>query len=593
MAAWEYTRVESFEGLAEVARAIESSKYVGLDTETFGRKPWNGHIRLLQIKAAGRIFVVDLMSTFWQLGPIEAALKNTNAVIIGQNLKYDQAWMLHHYGIEFKKVFDTWRASCLIHNGKNDMKHDLYAVAERELGATPGTDALGGSDWARAMLTEEQWDYAAWDVLHLEAMREKLVPQLDANGLRRVALTEFQAILPEACMELSGLALNPEKWMALDRENRANADRLHGELLELLPDPTGMALLPGFTPSWNLGSTKMMLKALQSLGLPVQDTREATLALYAAECPAVSKLLQYRGYMKRVQTYGEAYLANIDPWDDRIHASYYPMLKTGRYSCSDPNLQQLPRTKDYRSCFEAPYGKVLVMADYSQIELRFVAQISGDRHLLSAYKHGEDVHAKTAGLIAKKNPKDVSKAERQAAKPANFGFSFGMGWKRFIQYAQMDYGVSFSPQQAQELRDGFFDGYPGIRRWHKKALEEGQRTGIVRSPGGRLRYVEPDTYNEILNTPVQAGAADGLKAALRQVYNRLRKYGDIWKSSSSVKMAHMVHDEILIETDDIPEIRDEVQILLVEGMQEGMGQYLTAVPPVAEPGVGQSWADKG
>jgi DNA polymerase I-like protein with 3'-5' exonuclease and polymerase domains len=583
--------VESYEvvrdprRLEQVANEIHEASEVSLDLETVGFIPHRGKIRLCSVNTGKGVYVIDMFETK-TLGPVVDALRSSNAVKIGQNLKFDQRWLLHHENLELHRIFDTYRASALIHNGRKHLGNNLYDLYERELGIGPGTADLGGSNWA-GNLSQEHFDYAAEDVIHLPKLREKLKPQLAKWGLNQTALIEFEAILPEAALENSGFRLDAEPWMALYRENAILANKLQAELLAELPHPAGQLGLPGMTPSFNIGSTQQLQKSLARLGLDVDSTNEETLAMNAGKFPILKKLIDFKKVKKLCDAFGPDFLEHIDPQTGRIHARFFPFTGAGRYSCSDPNLQQIPRLKAFRGCFRPGPGRKLIVNDYSQIELRIAAEISGDATMLEAYKRGEDIHRLTAALVNQVDLSEVTKAMRQMAKAINFGLIYGLGAARLVIYAQTAYGVTMTEAQAQSFRKRYFEGYAGISSWHRKALNEGKAKKMARTLSGRLRWLEDEkAHNEFLNTPVQGTGADGLKRALRKVYDRLKKYG------GKVFLTHMVHDEIVLDSVDDPEILAAAQLDLKEGMEEGIAPLLKKVPADSEGGTGDSWADK-
>lgn len=585
MAILSHTYVTTFEGLAPLARDIEAQEWIGLDIETTAKRPWAGEIRLVQVCCDFRLYVIDLFQTK-TLGPVGDAIRDYKGIIVGQNLKFEQEWFLHKYGIEFKRLFDTFRASALIHNGKG-YHHDLYSLYSRELSMPPPTADMGGSNWSEPVLSRDQLRYAASDVAYLGPLRAEMKPKLAKAGLNRVAAIEFNAILPESAIELAGFYLDKTMWRGLAAKHQGEAEDLRRRLLRELPSPTDQMMLPGFDPTFNIDSPPQMLKSLRKLGFDIKDTDKTTLALIAGKSKVVQRLLQYRKVQKRIDQFGEEYLAHIDPQTGRVHADYYPMLLTGRYASQNPNLQQIPREKVFRACFRAAPGHRIVGADYSQIELRVVAEISRDKALVETYQHGGDVHRKTAAGMMKCPPEEVTKEYRQMAKPVNFGFCFGMQAKKLVLYAQMDYGVHMTLGQAEKFREAYFDMYPGVAEWHDrvKAVDMGKL--MARSIGGRVRYMQGDEYNEYFNHPVQSTNADGLKASLPLVYQKLKAYG------GRAKMVHMVHDEILLEVDDDPELIKAAEKDLHDGMVEGAQPFFKAVPVVVETASGDSWAAKG
>ena len=239
---------------------------------------------------------------------------------------------------------------------------------------------------------------------------------------------------------------------------------------------------------------------------------------------------------KRVSTYGETYLSHVHPTSGRIHANYRLIgAASGRMACSRPNMQNLPREANYRRCIRPPAGRVLIKANYSQIELRIVAQVSGDIAMQEAFRAGEDLHTKTACAVLGREP---TPRDRQPAKALNFGLLYGMGAPRLRTYAQDDYGVTLSEGEAVRFRQRFFQTYPGLRAWHH-AQREGEVT--TSTLAGRPRY-GVNRFTEKLNSPVQGTGADILKGALAR----------LWADRASVPSAALVlavHDEIVVEVD--------------------------------------------
>lgn len=593
MSAYEFVR--SADRLAAVAADVLAAETISLDLETTGFSPHSSKIRILSLNTGNRVYVIDAFQT-QTLEPVISALRDSKGVKVGHNLKFDQKFLLHFFGLELWPVFDTYRASSLIYNGKFMGKgtQDLYALYARELQIGPEAPDLGGSDWSAPILTQSQIDYAAEDVIHLPKLRASLKPKLAEHRLNSVALIEFRAILPEAAMELAGFHFDREAWLALAEENARQAKQLQRELLHELPHPANQLALPGFDPDFNLSSPTQLLAALRMVGLTIENTSEITLAMFAKEFPIVKKLLTWRGFSQAVKTFGPEYLKHVNPVTKRVHTNYFPYTGAGRYASSDPNLQQIPRPLkpkrkpcEFRECFRAPPRKKLVLADYSQIELRIAAELAGDETLMGVYIRGEDAHAQTASLVAHCPLDQVTKDQRQMAKAVNFGLIYGMMAPKLVQYAQANYGVSMSLDEAELFRTRYFDAYSGIKRWHREIFSDThKKQGMTRTVAGRLRYLQPDTHNEWANTPVQGTGADGLKCSLSVVYQRLKKY------NGAARMIHMVHDEIIIEADDDPELVLAVKKDLEEGMIEGMQPLLRKVPVVVEGGVGATWAAK-
>jgi DNA polymerase-1 len=590
-----YTLITAARDLSQVAEAVSSSRVIGLDIECCKKTggpasdPREGLIRLVQLSIDGpdSIYLIDLFQTR-TLGPLKKLLASDQHITIIQNAKFEQKWFWHYYGIRLWPIFCTFRASALIYNGK-DFENHLYALYNRELGLDPELPDMGASDWS-GTLTKTQLDYAAEDVSHLHALRIKLREKLVKYGLLNAAMIEFGVVFSEGCVELNGFNIDQDKWRDLARRNQVKVAEHRTALLEKLPHPKGQIALPGFLPSWNVNSPAQVKDSLKRLGIEgVESTSKTALSVLAIKHPVVMDILEFRHYEQLVSTFGESWLRWVSP-NGRVHSEFWGLLATGRYSSSKPNLQQVPRDKEFRSCFTAPLGKRLVVADYGAIEMRLVAQQSGDPKLIYIFTGGDgDPHRATAALMLNKDPKAITEKDRQQAKPVNFGLAYGMTAPKLVLYALVQYQVRMSEKQAVVFRKRFFSadrGYAGIARWHDRVMRDGMRLRCSRSPSGRLRYLDPKTsYNEFKNNPIQSAGADGLKRALAIVHDSALKYGD------SIKIVNHVHDEIILEIDDDDELDREAQKLLEDGMKEGMSPFLTRVPVEVDANSGYSWAD--
>jgi DNA polymerase-1 len=248
-------------------------------------------------------------------------------------------------------------------------------------------------------------------------------------------------------------------------------------------------------------------------------------------------------------------------------------------ACSDPNLQNIPRGREYRACFRAQPGWVLVKADYSAIELRLAAVIARDGGMLQAFQDGQDLHRQTAALVLGVPEVEVTKEQRQLAKALNFGLLYGMGAQTLIQHTASGYEVTLSLEEAEQHRRRFFASYPGLARWHRGIPREPIDT---RTLAGRRR-LGVEHFTEKVNSPVQGSGADGLKAAL----------GRLWRHRHEVpvdvRLVATVHDEIVAEcrVEDAP----EVAAWLTQHMQEAMSEIVASrVPIEVEATIAQDWA---
>jgi DNA polymerase I len=323
----------------------------------------------------------------------------------------------------------------------------------------------------------------------------------------------------------------------------------------------------------NWASSEQVKALLWALGLPVENTEEKTLWPYRDEHPIIRKLLARRKASKRVNTYGKNWQKHVNRTTGRIHPNWHQNgTETGRMSCSGPNLQNLPRDELYRRCFVPTAGNVFIKADYPQIELRIAAELSGDPDMTAAFQRGDDIHKWFASQTTGKPIDAITKDERQRAKAGNFGLLYGQGPEGLRDQAEKDYGVILSLEEAAELRRQWLQAFPRLAQWQRE--QEGQRE--TRTILGRRRtwkWAPPLT--ELLNSPIQGSAADGMKLAMAILWEtRTPELEDCFPVA-------VIHDELVIEAP--MEKRDIAKVWVKEAMESGMRQPLKVVPVEVTP----------
>jgi DNA polymerase I len=439
------------------------------------------------------------------------------------------------------------------------------------------------SDWSVPELTFEQVEYAALDAITVLKLAEKFAPALVKLKLERSYKLAKDVQHPVALMQLEGLALDEprymetvEKWRKDLRKARKDVVKLTG-LDELTPHKLAeyleSTLEPELLAIWPRTETGKL------------STDSNTFADFS-HLELIEPFSRFQKAEKLCTAFGMKLLTQRNQADGKLHAQYKIMgARTGRFSCTKPNLQQLPRDKDVRKNFVPDEGKVFICADYSQIELRVAAEVSQDETMLRAYKDGVDLHALTASKISKKPLEAVTKADRQMAKAFNFGLLFGLGTKKFSHYAKKSYGVDVSQEDASAAIKIFRDTYAGYREWQLNQAAVCGETKEVRTPCGKLRKLPADnTYGTSMNTPVQGGAAEVMCHALVRLYK-------FWLKNPVFTLVNCVHDEIMLAT--IPEKAKYVQGILEGCMVEG---FLDVFPnacarKIVEAKVGPSWGD--
>jgi DNA polymerase I-like protein with 3'-5' exonuclease and polymerase domains len=342
-----------------------------------------------------------------------------------------------------------------------------------------------------------------------------------------------------------------------------------------------------FKKEINLDSPKQILEALNKIGIPCQNTNSKTLKKLLTDYPILNPFLEYKKLTKILSSFGDSLTKKINPITGRLHGSYNQLrAETGRFTSSNPNLQNLPRNKETRSCYIASPSYKLIIADYSQIELRIAAEITNDKTMIEAYNKGEDLHKLTASIVLNKPLEAITKEDRQIAKSANFGLIYGASVNGFRGYAESNYGISLSEKEAKTIMDNFFKSYQGLAKWHKKTKSKIYNQGIneTRTLSNRRRFFDNASPQQILNTPIQGTGADILKSALANLITALKPYGD------KVKLLATVHDEIILEAHE--EIASEIAKILSDTMVLSGKEFLKKVPIEADSSIGNNWSDK-
>ena len=527
-----------FDAIASEIHA--TGQRIALDIETYGtsedkkiRKgetldPWRGEIRLLSLQLPDRVpWLIDLRTTGFGLGDLGKVLEATE--VIGHNIKCDALWLARKCNVHLIKMVDTSSASRILSNGDSKVGNRLAEVADRYLGIELRKDT-GRSNWGALMLLAEQIQYAAEDVEHLHALEEKLNAELKSAALMGVFRLEMDLLPVVVGMELKGFCVDRKKLEELAAEATQERDQVAQTVNNLLG-----------TGDVHLNAPAQLLKALQGLGIALKNTNEDSLS----ECRhSVAKaILEYRKW-KKIKEDVESRIGEIRP-DGRIHGQFNPLgTDTGRFSSSEPNMQNITHKK-LRTAFVASVGNVLVIADYSQIELRVAAYVSGDKRMIEAFVKGEDMHTKTASIVLGKSEKEISNEDRQLAKALNFGLLYGQSAEGLVRYTKTRYGVEMTEKQAAKTRAVFFKHYDGLARWHAKTWSEVECAEVEegRTILGRRILINPEASNwecfqAKTNLAVQGACSDGLKLALCEIHHALPKDAEIIAA---------VHAEIIVE----------------------------------------------
>lgn len=568
--------------LEQALGAISRYDVIGIDTETTSLSPFQGTVRLLQIATPEENVVIDLFELpALDHSGLRNLLSSPHPVKVLHNAKFDLKMLLLHFNLEVYGVFDTLLASQLIGAGRHEGGHGLAAVSDRHLGELVDK-SMQVSDWA-GRLTDAQYEYAAKDAELMLPLYQKLSAGLRELSLEEVARLEFDCILPMAAMELAGMAIDADCWRGLvvnlQRAHDLLSDQLRRELAAGIPQLT----LFGEPPNINLDSPTQVTDALANMGIKVEGTRSWQLQPLAKDYPAVEKLLEYRSVQKLLSSYGLALLEHINPVTGRIHADFRQMGATGgRMSCSDPNLQQVPNTPEYRSCFRAPSGRKLVIADYSQIELRILADWSQDTALVKALLSGEDLHCVTASQMFGIALEQVSKDQRAAAKQLNYGIMYGLG------APGLGARIGCSLDEAESLLRKYFEAYSGVASFLRDAADKAVGDRESRTRSGRLIYFNFDANDRTQvgaaqrlgkNAPIQGSSADIIKRALALLYEALKPI--------DAQIVNCIHDEIVVEAAETD--AEEAAAILDREMVTAAREFISSVPVTVDIVIADAW----
>jgi len=565
----EFELVDTQEKLMEAVPILSQVEIMGIDTETLGLDPHQHKVRLLQISSPENpVYVFDLFK-LPDISPLKSILQG-DAIKVGQNLKFDLQ-MLWSAGLQVKPpIFDTMIAEQLMIAGLHDQPASLRAITEKYLGIVLEKEQQV-SDWSSDILSNEQLTYAAKDAQVLLPLYDKLCDELESAKLSRVAQLEFNVLPAVAEIEYNGMLLDLDKLNNKRLRSEIILRKLELELIHEFKDP-----------DINLASPQQVKQALSNIGIEVESTGKSVLIPLAGKYPIMAKLLIYRKLSKLLTAFLQALPHHINPVTGRLHASLWQSgAVTGRFACSNPNLQQIPRDSDLRSCFVAAPGHKIIVADYGQIELKVLAEVTQDRVMIDAFNNGIDLHTLTASLITQKNISAITKEERLRAKAVNFGLSFGMGAETLRSYSRLNYGVSMTIAEAEAFKTRFLNGYPGLAYWHDEQRYADVKE--VRTLSGRRRlFADRAWFQALLNTPIQGGAADINKRALGLLPQALIGTG--------ARIIGTIHDEILLE---VPEVTvDQAARILEETMIKAGEDFLKSVPIQVDVSIGDSWDAK-
>ena len=593
---FDYQLIDTEEKRKEIIDLFLTNDFLSLDTETTGTDPISAKLVGLSFSIReNQAFYVPIPQNDEEAQKIVNEFKpiyeNENILKIGQNIKYDLL-VLQNYGVELKgKIFDTMIAHYLLqpelHHGMDYMAEvylNYQTIHIEELIGSKGKNQKNMADLPPTAV----YEYACEDADVTLKLKNVLEPLLKENDCDRLFWEIEMPLMPVlAYMERNGVCIDREGLKETSRLYTEEMNRIEKEIHELAGT------------DFNIASPKqvgeVLFDRLKIVDKPKKTktgqyvTSEEVLESLRTKHPVVEKILEHRGLKKLLGTYIDALPKLVNPVTGHIHTSFNQTITTtGRLSSSNPNLQNIPVRNEYgkeiRKAFIPEEGCLFFSADYSQIELRIMAHLSGDEHMIEAFRNGQDIHAATAAKIFKKELDEVTKEERSKAKTANFGIIYG------ITAFGLAERMGVSRTEAKELIEGYFQTYPKVKEYMNRSIEMAREKGYTETVYHRKCHLRDiNSHNAVvrgyaernaINSPIQGSAADIIKIAMIRIYRRFRE------EQLRSKMILQVHDELNFSV--YPEEKEKVQQIVIEEMESA---YSMLVPLEADYGWGKNWLE--
>ena len=592
----DYQLVDKEEDIQKLCDFLITKGFVSFDTETTSTEAINAEL-------VGLSFCVEEKQAFYV--PVPADRQEAEKIVnifkplyeseeilkIGQNMKYDIE-VLGNYGIEVKgKMFDTMIAHYLI---QPELRHNMDYMAEIYLGyqTIHIEELIGpkgkGQKNMRDLTPEQIYEYAAEDADITLQLKNKLEPELKKYGAEDLFYNIEMPLMPVlAEMEMNGVRIDTDSLKETSGVLTSRMKEIESRIYEL----AGM--------EFNIASPKQVGEVLFDKLKIVEKAKKTKTGQYVTneevlqslkhKHEIVADILEHRGLKKLLGTYVDALPKLINPRTGHIHTSFnQTVTATGRLSSSDPNLQNIPVRgedgKEIRKAFIPEPGCEFFSADYSQIELRVMAHLSGDENMIEAFREGYDIHAATAAKIYKEDISDVSRDQRTKAKRANFGIIYG------ITVFGLAERLEISRDEAKQLISGYFETFPKVKEYMDKSIQRARAMGYAETLFHRRRYLaDINSHNatvrgfaerNAINAPIQGTAADIIKVAMIRIHRRFKAEG------IQSKMILQVHDELNFSV--LPEEHEKVERIVMEEMQNA---FEMQVPLVADSGWGKNWLE--
>jgi len=599
-----YEHITTMDQLIKAVEELEKHQMLGVDIEGTGLDPYTDKLLLLQIGTDEVSYIFDAqVIPLHGIQPLIELLENPKIIKIMHNGKFDYGFIKVQVGAKINNIFDTMLAEGVLTAGLK-RPQSLAALSEQYLETRLDKSTRKSFEELKTQISESQLKYSALDTLVLFPIFEAQYKRLQEEKLINIAKLEFAVTPVVAEMELYGIYIDTQKWrdiITVLRKKHADYLFKFQEAIRPLYQSTQIDLFGNSADAINTDSNAQLLDLFNNkLHLGIPSTGDEI--LQGLTHPVAKILRDYRAYAKLISAFGDNLLAKVNKKTGRLHPDFMQLgAATGRFACSNPNLQQIPRNSEeapFRQCFVPAEGFKLVVTDYSAMEMRILADLSGDEKMINALRDNLDIHSYTAALMfGKEYTPDFKKKFpelRQIAKPIGFGLMYGMGPMGLAKRLEPELGREVPKEEGADYMNKYFSAYPSVRTFLDRTANEAVLRGWSTTPAGRKRwYKKPDPADpeykkrisqiqrEAKNHPIQGTNADVIKYALVFISERMKKEG------VEGAITHTVHDEV------VTEVRADQAEHWAKCQQEEMVRagelVIKKVPVVSDPVVSNVW----
>lgn len=600
-----YEYIKEYNLVDKALEELEKEQILGVDIESTGFDPYEDQLLLVQVGSKEKSYIFDARSlNLKELPRLKALLENPKTLKLMHNGKFDYGFIKGQMGVEVANMYDTMLAEGVLTAGLGSGYSSLKSLSLKYLNLDLDKATRKKFEKFAGKISDEMLTYAALDTLVVFPIMEAQMQILKKEGLVNIAKLEFATTRVVAEMELKGIYIDVNKWRGIIDNLRIKRDLFAKQFQDEVRrhyKTSQMDLFGSLSDAININSQQQLMALFNDkLKVNIVSTGDEILANVAH--PAARILRDYRGYEKLISAFGDSLLEQVNSVTGRLHPSFNQLgAATGRFSCQSPNLQQIPRNAPeypFRECFIPPEGYMLVDTDYSSMEMRILADLSGDEKMIKALTEGLDIHSYTAALMFNlEYTPDFKKKHgelRQIAKPIGFGLMYGMGPIGLARRISQETGKPVTDTEGKSYMEKYFASYPSVQRFLERMARDAVRNGWSSTPAGRKRwYVKPESNDpeykkkigsierQSKNHPIQGTNADAIKYALVFLHDRLKKE----KVDGSVILT--VHDEVMCEVRE-DQAEDWSKIQSQEMVRAGE-LFIKKVPVISEPNIGKVW----